>query len=335
MAYFGFAILNFSFDDTISKSEIVDVFARGPAIISAKKEGPNQNESGEYTLWNMTATFKNTAGTVYYNLTAISVFSKANPWDTATIKSESMKPNTWIQPSQTYTLGPVQFEYSGVPIVWANATFKMIKDVNHGYYTYHTTKNGSYVVYEWIFVIKGYYIKVTKHVIPNGTNAYDVILVVENIGNEVSPDIGVYDLIPENFNVTEFMIVNKSSMLKIDGNTTGSWKYSERVQNPMTGYSWGYCWILHPLNPRADGDGSFEDYDEISSNKSVVIHYKVKGTGSYRVSDIFLVGIDPTNSPNARISGKVVVVSGVAYDNYELTLIMVTLIISVVIWRKR
>jgi len=74
------------------------------------------------------------------------------------------------------------------------------------------------------------------------------------------------------------------------------------------------------LNYTADGNGSYEDGDEIENNQTVVIFYQLNGTGDFRVLDAFIVGIDPMYSLNEQTSPKITLVSGAKATNYETAL---------------
>ncbi|MEM2586498.1 MAG: hypothetical protein QXW66_06575, partial [Archaeoglobaceae archaeon] len=68
-----------------------------------------------------------------------------------------------------------------------------------------------------------------------------------------------------------------------------------------------------------DGDGSYEDWQEISDNKTVVIFYQIAGSGDFKALDAFIVGIDPMYSLNEQTSPKITLVSGAKATSYETT----------------
>jgi len=342
---FGFATFEFNLTQgqNVSGTYIVDVFAVGNVTISATKFGPEENATGDFSLWKGNATVNNTANGLAFVITNLTVWAtekdinkvgtplndenngnkvinSTNPWVTIF---------PWSGPSpHKYTGGNISFNYSQVPIVWANCTFKVIHDNTYGWYESANTTNATnatygsdYLVIEKIYVIGTYLVKVTKHVIPNSSNqnVYDIYLVVENIGPMKSPDIYVYDLIPENFSAYNWdnywndteedgNWVNQSTMLINNGTNT----------TPLpSGYSLGLWWQLHGLNGRADGDGRYDDWAEISNNQSVVIFYQVKGEGAYKLMDAFVVGIDPMYSMNTQTAHKITIVSGAKATSYE------------------
>jgi len=341
---FGFAVFNFSLVEggNISGSYVVDVFAIGNASINVTKYGPN-----ETSYWFGNASITNTAGGLIYILTNVTMWATSQTDFSNVISGpQEWTPGETLPPGGSWNTSQgdpkgINFSYSQVPIIWANATFKLIKSPTYGWGTNSTTFNdfnatygSNFIVIEKIYIIGTYLVKVTKHVKYNQTasdannNVFDIYLVVENIGGNYSPYVYVYDLIPQNF--SEFNWngswtdvgddgnwVNKPSMFA--GN--GSQDFSG---SPLYGtYSKGLYWRLMPLNYSANGDGSYEDGDEIENNQTVVIFYQLNGTGDFRVLDAFIVGIDPMYSMNEQTSPKITLVSGAKATNYENTLVAI------------
>ena len=328
---FGFATIYFSFGDGVSGSSVVDVFASGPASIAAIKEGPVVNSSG--TWWNESVNITNIATGVTYVIKNVSVWAvnttSGFPNMNAVIPGSwhDLKSNQNISPGEYWESQKFTFENSRVPVIWANMTLKLIKNQSQGWWVldkttheYNSTYGSSYIVVEKILVIGSYLIKATKHVVPAGSNIYDVYIVVENIGGKITPpDVYVYDMLPENFTEnnwdgswsdvgTDGNWVNQSAMLKANGTNNSALP---------SGYAKGYFWQLNAIYPNADGDGNYTDYSEIAQNKSVVIYYQIQGSGAYKATDLFIVGIDPTFSMNAQTSPRITIVSGSAARNYE------------------
>jgi len=338
---FGFAVFNFSLLEggNISGSYVVDVFAIGNASINVTKYGPN-----ETSYWFGNASITNTASGLTYILTNVTMWATA----TGDFSNVISGPQEWT-PGATLTPGGswntsesedtkgISFQYTQVPIIWANATFKLIQSPTSGWGTNNTTMHdynanygSNFIVIEKIYIIGTYLVKVTKHVKFNETasaannNVFDIYLVVENIGGNYSPYVYVYDLIPQNFSEFNWDYnwsslgdgdwVNKSSMFA--GN--GSQDFSG---SPLYGtYYKGLYWRLMPLNHSANGDGNYEDWDEIENNQTVVIFYQLNGTGDFSVLDAFIVGIDPMYSLNEQTSPKITLVSGAKATNYETAL---------------
>ncbi len=360
---YGFATLKFDIvggnGNTISGSHILDAFAVSNLNISVNKSGPYLNDTGQMALWIGNATIVNPTADLTYNVTAYYLWATPNDItqlntiindeNTSSPVVKSANPNWILGPGQSQKTEDLKFNYSEVPIVWANCTFTIIHNATNGWWSYENTTqdnvsantlNGSsYIVIEKIYVIKNYLIKVTKHVIWNETaKAWDVYIVVENIGGQKSPEVWVYDLIPTNFSMVngdwdwttsnDADWVNQTSMLIGWGNTTA---------NLPSGYSEGDYWHLNPLNPGANGDGSYTDWDEISNNQSVVIHYQMNGTGEFHPIDAFIIGVDPMFSMDPQTSHRITIVSGAKATNYEPLMALVTgvLGIAMVISRRK
>lgn len=338
---FGFAVFEFNADGNVSGSYVVDVFAVGNASLNVTKDGPDANN-----VWRGNVTITNTASGLTYVLTNVTMWATETGSFTNTISGsyQEWKPNVQLGYGESWNTSSgsppgINFTYSQVPIIWANATFKLINDQTTGWYfkgnrtlnDTNTSYGSNFIVIEKIYIIGTYLVKVTKHVKFNesasdsSSNVFDVYLVVENIGGNESPYVYVYDLIPENFNEYNWNgnwndigqdgnWVNKSSMLAGNGS----------VSSPMSGYSKGYYWRLKPLSLGANGNGDYEDWTEIENNKTVVIFYQLNGTGDFKVLDAFVVGIDPMYSLNEQTSPKITLVSGAKATNYETTLATIT-----------
>ncbi|MEM4155927.1 MAG: hypothetical protein QXQ38_04275, partial [Archaeoglobaceae archaeon] len=228
----------------------------------------------------------------------------------------------------------MNFSYNQVPIIWANATFKLIKDSSAGWdfsgsktlNDTNATYGSNFIVVEKIYIIGTYLVKVTKHVLYNSTastdtNVFDIYLVVENIGGEESPYVYVYDLIPDNFEKYQWNGWTDDSggdWVKLSGMLAGD--AGNGIQNPMNGYSLGYYWRLMPLQPYSKGDGDYTNTTAINNKQMVVIFYQLAGSGDFKVLDAFIVGIDPMYSLNEQTSPKITLVSGAKATSYENTL---------------
>lgn len=339
---FGIAVLNFSaIDGNVSGSYVEDVFAIGNAELNVTKSGPYDSNK-----WYGNATIKNTASGLAYILKEVKMWAtetgsfgnvisgSEQTWTT----DEVLNPGDSWNTSQGSPAG-ISFTYSNVPIIWANATFKIIKDETSGWwFTGSKTVNGTNATYgsgiiaiEKIYVIGTYLVKVTKHAIyDNNSDQWDIYLVVENIGGQTSPTIWVYDLVPENFRINW----SDGDWTSLDDNEwvnqTGMFVTNGSEADPLDGYSLGLYWQLRPLQGNSNGDGSYEDWGEISNNQSVVIHYVIKGEDGkpYKPTDIFIVGIDPMYSMNQQTAGKVTIVSGARMDSYESLMALLTGVIA-------
>ncbi|ABR56644.1 conserved hypothetical protein [Methanococcus aeolicus Nankai-3] len=327
---YGFAVVEFNYNGISTNSSIKGVYASGIGSISTI-----HGSDDEYH-WNETATFKNKAKSYNFNLTSLNIWAVNksayhqcwDPFDKSiwitrdngydNDSNHSLTPNIELEPSESWNTLAYNFTFDGVPIVWANCSFKITND------DYSITREtggmgNKYIVIEKILVVGSYMIKVTKHIIPNADGTYDMYIVVENIGSETSPFVYAYDLIPQNFSIVGSISVNRTDMLNNTGNHS--------VSDPR--YNMSVYWALNPLNGGADGDGSYNDTSEITNSKTVVIHYTINGTGVFNPSDAFIVGIDPTHSLLPTTSPKITLVSGAIADNYEPLLMLLSGLVGV------
>ncbi len=342
---FGFAVVYFKIDKNYSGAGIVDVYATGPARIQVTKEGPNSAME-----WNESVNITNTAQGVTYvirnvTLWAVPVVTGGFPDLTSVISGsyQTFSPGVTVAPGGNWTSAKYSFTYDNIPVIWANMSFELVQGAT-GYQIleetvneYNDTYGSSYIVVEKIIVIGSYLIKATKYVKPAGGNLYDIYLVVENIGGERSPVVWVYDLVPQNFSVVNKMNVTQASMLRTNNSGNANFWWTVNQTNPGLGYKEGYAWELNPIEPNADGDGNYSDTAEISANQSVVIYYQVQGSGDYRLTEAFIVGVDPILSMNMQSSPRITIVTGSAARNYESLFALATglLLTGAVVVRRR
>ncbi|XRO74701.1 hypothetical protein ACO3TA_04735 [Methanocaldococcus sp. 28A] len=335
-ADFGFAVIKFIFNGTISNTTIAGVYATGNGVIQALKEGPYYNSStGTFNIWYERANFTNLAKTYSFNLTNLTLWAVngSNPTIVDPFNISLLIPGSKhvfgnplpiiLNPGDYWNTSKYSYTFDGVPVVWANCTFTVVDSnitlLNYSMHEDNSKYGSSYIIIEKIYVVGGYLLKVTKHIIPNSDGTYDIYIVVENIGSAKTPEyVYVYDLIPKNFTRYDDW-VNQSSMVIY--NTT-----IPLYNNPRYNYSLIYA--LHSIYPGADGDGDWNDATEILKNQTVVIHYKLNGTGTFYPSDVFIVGIDPTNSLLPTTSPKISAVSGAIENNYEPILALLTAILG-------
>ena len=346
LAKYGFAVIFFKFNGTASGTHLDGVYATGMGGVSAYKQGPEQDTSGKYVVWYEQANVSNKADNYYFNLTKVKIWAvngsnpaTLDPFDSTLLIAGSehiLTPNEILSPRETWNTLKYNFTFEGVPVIWANCSFRVVDSnitlLNESINEYSDEYGSSYIVVERIYVIGSYLVKVTKHIISNGTNTYDIYVVVENIGGEKTPDyVYVYDLIPNNFNISDIWVENES-MLAARYNGVENFTGNNTVSNPR--YKACYYWALHEIYPGADGDGWYNS-TEISNNQTVVIHYTLNGTGTFYPSDAFIVGIDPTNSLLPTTSPKITTVSGAIGNNFEPLLTLITALIGVGIVLRR
>jgi len=328
---YGFAVIFFKYNGTISGTKIEGVYAVGDSVISVYKKGPEMNTTtGKYNIWYENTSFKNNASEYYYNITSFRIWA-VNGSNLSKLMELGPFHNSLIIPGSDHfeeiyeIIGPGEFwnsptynfTFDGVPVIWANYFFKIadsnITLQNISINEYNDQYGSSYIVIEKIYLVGSYLIKVTKVIKTNEDGTYTIYIVVENIGGEKSPFVYVYDLVPKNF-IVKNITVNRPWMENTSGNQT-------LTNNDR--YYLSLYWCLNPLNGGADGDGWYND-TELENNQTVLITYTLEGNGTFIPSDLFVVGIDPTHSLLPTTSPKMIMIGGSSGNNYEILLALMT-----------
>ncbi|WP_457613669.1 hypothetical protein, partial [Methanocaldococcus sp.] len=177
---YGFAVIFFEFNGTVSGTKVEGVYATGYCGASATKEGPFLNaSSGKYDIWQTSANVSNTASEYYFNLTNVSIkayngtqyIQVLDPSSLSPIYNYSTALNQIIAPGESWQSPKLNFTFDGVPVIWAGGIFKVadqnITLINRSVQEVSTKYGSSYIIVEEIYVVGSYLIKVTKHIIPN------------------------------------------------------------------------------------------------------------------------------------------------------------------------
>ncbi len=201
------------------------------------------------------------------------------------------------------------------PIVWMKPEFAITNKYGQ-IMNYTTTRSGQEIFIKYIYVIHGYWLEVSKNVSNIGEDQYQVDIRVENIGNGWTPQfemVTVYDFIPDNFKVWGMT----PAPFKCP---TGSYCTNLSVGVPSSdyygmSYKWDIPWkgtmnsSLGPKSgPQATGGGNY----------SWNVSYKVNGTGEYKVSDLYIVGLDPLKVDGAGVSPVIAVITGLQSYSKEI-----------------
>lgn len=343
----GDIIVNVTMEGSVSTMGIRSVLGTSTATMEVQKTRLNS------THWNTSAKFNNTASTIDYNLTRITIWSinytagSFNPSSAGAIAGSllSSTPVAAVANGSVWAGLSRSFAWNWVPIVWANATYRILDDGTQIKKVVETrTVTNGYLYIEEIFVLKGgYLIKVTKQIKPItlNKNAYNVTLLLENIGSEKTPDwVSMFDLIPPNFELLNVTNVNVGFGSRL---MSGNSRYAVSQASQLRGVSafaaivgglyntyQGYRVDFRELMNGSDGDGK---YDAVASE--VRFNYMINGTGSLsRVSNAFLVGVDPQRTDGSVSSVSApdtnVVVSSGKNVSAEKAVMFISLIIAMV-----
>ena len=204
---------DFKLNGSVSGIRLTDI----EALPSEVRTSVSKDRVNESWYWNASINLTNDAvAPIDYNLTEVTVW--------ATKMDQSQDPgnlSTWINNTERYATDypfssgdyanatwelnlpwaqgidfdnySIMFNYSFVPIVWADASF-LILDNGTQYFVLNETRNvdDGYIFIEEIYVLLGgYLMKVTKHLTPlnlsNQANMYMVNVTLENIGTKQTP----------------------------------------------------------------------------------------------------------------------------------------------------
>ncbi|HID47219.1 MAG TPA: hypothetical protein EYP47_00710, partial [Methanococcaceae archaeon] len=199
---YGFAVIFFDFSGSVSNTTVKDVYAIGDCEVIVDKRGPElDTTTGQYILWYENTSFKNAGNEYYYNITKVNIWAvngsdpeKLNPFDKSLWingSNYSLSPNIIKGPGEIWSSDNYNFTFPGVPVVWANYSFKIAEEsitlLQHVVNEYQDEYGSSYIVVEKIYLVGSYLIKVTKTIKTNEDGTYTIYIVVENIGSHKSP----------------------------------------------------------------------------------------------------------------------------------------------------
>ncbi len=197
---------------------------------------------------------------------------------------------------------------SDPPIVWIKPEWLITN--NYGQImNYSRTVDGEDLYLKYIYVIHGYWLQINKNITSIGEDQYSVFTYVENIGTGWTPEgemVAVYDFVPSEFDAYNFSITDNMR--------------NQSVGEPGTeyhgdSYRWNIPWKdgkNSSLGPKNGPDAT--TWDEYSWN----VTYMVNGTGDYRATELYIVGLDPFKVDGAGASPIISVISGLQTHSKEV-----------------
>jgi len=189
------------------------------------------------------------------------------------------------------------------PVVWMKPEW-LITNKYGQIVNYSTTRSGNDLYIKYIYVIHGYWLEISKNVSNIAEDSYQIDIYVQNIGNGWTPQytyVTVYDFIPNEFAVWDMTGGCPSTYCS---NLTVGGAGSEF--NGMS-YRWNIPWkgdMNASLGPKNGPD------QVPAANYSWTMAYKVNGSGPYRVTDLYIVGLDPLKVDGASASPVIAVITG-------------------------
>jgi hypothetical protein len=234
------------------------------------------------TIWvttNLSPLATNTPfGVLRKNYTGIGLVNHTTNWATSG--------NSW---TFNYTDGSDP-DNSPPPVVWIRPYYHIFNGGNQIVQS-TLTQSGTDLYLQYIYVVNGYWLKVNKNITSTANNQYNITITVSNIGNAPTPSgltVTVYDFVPNEFNVTSFEDnPNANSTISGEGFNGTSYRWDLGL-NP-------------PYNASLGPAGSSSDEWNTS--------YTVVGSGAYKVSELYIVGLDPRKVEGAGTHEGVTILS--------------------------
>ena len=308
--------LNYRTEGTITGIDLSDVKAGADLRFNFTKriDRPTDQEENRYVIWEVEPTVA-TSTDIDFNVTKISLWvtRNHNPNNFTELK-ERYYPEPLVNLSNKWTVGSREgwyFNYTDgstlsapPPIIWM-IPYYHIADVNDQIIRIFETRSGNDYYFKYIYVVNGYWLEVEKNVTNIGEDEYNVSLFVWNRGPGFTPrdlTVTVYDFVPVNFSVTQWNILPTADQA-VDGAFEGLAVY----------------WDIPPT--RTVQNASFAPVGR--ENSTWDNWYTVEGEGEYRLSDLFIVGLDPRLVDGGSSSEVISVLSSMVSRSTESVYILV------------
>ncbi|MFW6013997.1 MAG: hypothetical protein ACOCZ6_01970 [Nanoarchaeota archaeon] len=196
------------------------------------------------------------------------------------------------------------------PVVWMKPEWLITN--NYGQIKdFSRTVDGKHSYLKYMYVIHGYWLMIDQNITSVGEDQYKVETTVENIGTGWTPEneyVMIYDFVPDEFDAYDFSVTDH-----FENQSVG---IPESEYHGVS-YSWSIPWDHHgyslnsSLGPKRGSDNVSED------TYSWSVSYYVNGTGEYRVTDLYIVGLDPLKVDGASASPVIAVMSGLQSNSKE------------------
>jgi hypothetical protein len=200
------------------------------------------------------------------------------------------------------------------PIIWMKPYYIIFNGYNQ-IVNQSITNVGKDLYLKYIYVVNGYWLSVDKKIINVGQDIYNITIQVLNIGNGYTPAgyvVQVYDFIPSGFTPSGFNPGWNANMTTNQPNYNG------------TAYQWVVSGSRTPMN------ASFAPKGHVSGMDKWNATYSVQGIGDYKVTDLYIVGLDPMRVDGAGASPLIAIVEGLQNSSYEVIFALVVLVLLVI-----
>lgn len=301
---------------------------------------PSQSANDSNVTWEVRSNISVPIN-ISYNLTKVTVWVTSNMYLNETANDsisgnpleKNYTPGKKINDTTEWYLGPGgdseawRFNYSDEsvdpPIVWLMPQFTIMDAYNQLVYNYSTV-NGNDIYMKYIYVVNGYWLQIDKNITSIDDNTYRIQSIVQNIGTAWTPNntvVTVYDFVPSDFVVWNMNPSNDSAQAVDSGTFNGT---TYRWTIPMKRAETGFNSSLGPkYGPLATTYGNY----------SWNVTYYVNGTGEYKVSELYIVGLDPRKVDGASTHEGITVDGAFGSSSSEvfyITVVFFLIIINVV-----
>ena len=253
--------------------------------------------------------------------THIAVFGGKNLTTNISVGQEINQTTSW----QTSDTANWRFNYTDAsnnisarpPIVWMQPYFTIL-DAYGQIVNSSLTRNGEDYYMKYIYVVNGYWLQIDKNITNVGNDQYHIFTKVQNIGNAPTPSglvVTVYDFVP-----AEFTAWNWSGA----DNGLGSYDSTSAVSGgSFNGTS--YRWTIAPK-----GIQNASLYAVPATNSTWNVSYTVNGSGDYKVSELYIVGLDPRKVEGAGTHEGITVKGGFASASGEMFYMGIVLFLIII-----
>ncbi|MCA9477943.1 MAG: hypothetical protein KC535_02235 [Nanoarchaeota archaeon] len=314
----GFLASNITLTDVLAKSQLD--FNVEKRIIQ-----PADNENNTNVTWEANADVS-TPINISYNLTAVSLWvtetlDPSNKTTSFGTLEQNYVPGFEVNLTNTWTTAGSAWDFnftdgssalSPPPIVWMRPYFNL-RNAQGQILNSSVTQSGNDIYMKYIYVINGYWLQIDKNITSIATDSYRIDIFVENIGNAWTPQnlvVTAYDYVP-----AEFAAFNFSDPFDASASSNGS---------GFNGTS--YRWTIPVKSPY---NSSLGPSSETLANRSWSMNYFVNGTGDYRLSDLYIVGLDPRQVDGAGTHEGIAVFSNFITRSSEFFYVFIVLFLIV------
>ena len=196
---------------------------------------------------------------------------------------------------------------SDPPIVWIEPEW-LIANRYGQIKNFTRTMSGEDLYMKYIYVVSGYWLKINKNITNIGEGHYHINTTVQNVGDGWTPMnevVTVFDFVPEEFDASNWSVEASNST---PVGTEGSDYFG-------TAYVWNIPWVEgmnSSLGPKRGPNATSPE------NYTWSVSYEVNGTGTYRVTELYIVGLDPQKVDGAYASPIITIISSIQSHSREV-----------------